>query len=207
MTKPTLEDFLASAAKWRGSHNGIAYELSWHGLSEYNSEGTWCYYLHLYSEQFYPEDWAKLRLERQDREFAGSFRRHYDYDSFPHLNAHGGWTFGEMNIYLGRDGREYEHVKIGCDYAHLWDGENGYWQGRAAVENDAKRSIDLLCEMFPRRRQKCGYSGKYDDPEHFYTARNGQIIHKSQRGQFSETHWPMWLPAGDEDKAAARVTP
>lgn len=200
MSKPTLEDFLKSAAKWRGEHNGIGYELSWHGMSDYSPEGTWCYYLHLSSEQFYADDWAKLRLPQEDKEFAGSFRRHFAYENFPELDAHGGWTFGEMSTHLGRDGKEYEQAKIGCDYAHLWDRESGFWQGREAVERDAKHSIDLLCEMFPRRRQRCGYSGRYDDPENFYTARNGAIVHNSRRAEFSESNWPMWQPV--EETAA-----
>lgn len=62
MSKPTLDDFLKSSARWIGDHRGISYELSWHGLSEYNEQGTWNWYLHLFSEQFNADDWAKLRL-------------------------------------------------------------------------------------------------------------------------------------------------
>lgn len=145
-----------------------------------------------------------VRLEREDKQLLGpNWHRHYNYDGFPDLDAHGGWTFGELDIYLGKDGKEYEHVKIGCDYAHLWDRESGYWHDREAIEQDAKRSIDLLCEMFPARRQRCGYSGKYDDPENFYTARNGKLIHNSHRGEFSDENWPQWQPADTEIGASA----
>jgi hypothetical protein len=123
--------------------------------------------------------------------------RHWSYDTFPDLDPHGGWTFGEMDTYLGRDGTEYEHVKVGCDYAHSWDRDSGYWQGREAVEQDAKHSIDLLCQMFPRRRERCSYSGRWDDPENFYTARNGARVHKSRRSEFSDDHWPLWQPADE----------
>lgn len=199
MAKPDLKDFLDSAAKWRGSHRGIAYELSWHGRSDYSPQGTWCYYIHINSEEFYADDWARLRLEREDKEFAGSWRRHYNYDAFPDLEAHCGWTFGEMSTYLGRDGTEYEQVKVGCDYAHLYDRESDFWHGRTDVERDAKRSIDLLCEMFPKRRLRCSYSGRYDDADQFYTARNGNIVHKSQQDKFDDG-WAAWRPA---DEAAA----
>lgn len=194
--KPTYDDLLSSAAQWRGEHNGIAYLLSWHGRSDYSPEGTWCYYLLPNSQQFYPEDWAKLRLNREDKQYfgEGSWHRHYDYDSFPDLDAHGGWTFGEMQTYLGKDGQEYEQVKVGCDYAHLWDRECGFAHGKSAIEHDAKKSIDLLCEMFPRRRQRCGYSGLFGDPEEFYTARNGAIVHKSYADKF-EDGWAAWRPA------------
>lgn len=199
MTKPTLDDFLSSAAKWRGSHRGVSYELSWHGMSDYSPQGTWCYYIIVNSEEFYADDWARLRLAREDKEYAGSWRRHFDYDAFPDLDAHCGWTFGEMDTYLGRDGKEYELVKVGCDYAHVYDRENDYWHDRAAVERDAKRSVDLLCEMFPRRRQRCAYSGRYDDADQFYTARNGFIIHNSQQDKLPDG-WVEWRPA---DEAAA----
>jgi len=193
--RPNLEDFLQAAATWKGEHNGIAYSLSWHGLSDYNSEGTWCYYLHLQQEQFYADDWAKLRLAREDKQTLGdSYHRHYRYDDFPDCDAHGGWTFGEMLTYLGKDGKEYEFIKVGCDYAHLWDCESGYWEGRSDVERDAKRSIDLLCQQFPRRRPRCSYSGKYDDADQFYTAVNGAMVHKSYADKFDDG-WKMWRPA------------
>ena len=151
-------------------------------MSDYSRQGAWCYYLMLRQEQFYPADWDRLRLKKEDKQLGGlSWHRHWTYDDFPDLDAHGGWTYGELTVYLGKDGQEYEHVKVGCDYAHLWDQEAGYWQGRADVEKDAKHSIELLCAMFPRRRERCGYSGKWDDPEKFYTARNGTRIHVSQR--------------------------
>lgn len=192
--KPLLEDFLGSAAKWQGEHNGISYELSWHGRSEYSPEGTWCWYITLRSQQFSTEDWLKLRLTREDKEFAGSWRRHWDYDSFPDLEAHGGWTFGEMNTYLGRDGKEYETIKVGCDYAHLWDRESGYYEGKQQIERDAKHSIDLFCQMFPGRRDRCDYCGIYDEPEGFYTARNGRRVHKSQEEKLRDGTWDGWLP-------------
>lgn len=194
---PTIDDFLESAAKWRGEHKGINYELSWHGRSEYSPQGTWCWYIFVTSQQFYPDDWAKLRLEKQDRQFTGvgSWHRHWTYDSFPDLDAHGGWTYGEQSSYLGKDGKEHELVKVGCDYSHLWDRESGYWQGRAEIESDAKCSIDKLLEMFPRRRLRCGYSGMFDDADQFYTARNGQTVHKTQHEKLIEHGWDGWLPA------------
>lgn len=196
---PTNEDFLDSCARWNGKHNGIRYELSWHGRSDYSPQGTWCYYIYVTSEEFFPEDWQLLRLSHEDKQLSpeSSYRRWFNYDDFPDLEPHGGWTFGEMDTYCGRDGTEQEQVKVGCDYAHLWDREGGYWQGRAAIEHDAKNSIDLLCKMFPNRRLCCAYSGKYDAADQFYTARNGAVVHKSQLSKFSEAEWPTWLPADD----------
>jgi len=194
---PSHDDFLDCSARWRGEHSGIAYELSWHGRSEHNPTGTWCYYLLLTEQQFSPEDWKRLRLEREDKQFFGgpNWHRHFDYDSFPDLKAHGGWTWGEMTVFLGRDGKEYEHVKVGCDYAHLWDREAGYPDTRSSVEFDAKQSIDILTRMFPNRRERCGYCGMYDESSQFYTAINGARVHQSQIGKLRETGWEKWLPA------------
>jgi hypothetical protein len=199
MARPTLEDFLSAGCRWHGTHRGIGYELAWHGQSDYNPQGTWCYYILVNSEQFYPDDWSKLRLEKEDKQYfgEGSFHRHYSYENFPDLDAHGGWTFGEMETYLGRDGKEHEQAKVGCDYAHAFDRDEGYWQGREAVERDAKHSIDLLCEQFPNRRERCGYSGKYDDADQFYTARNGKRIHKSQEAKLGEQGWKDWHPVDE----------
>lgn len=194
---PSHADFLECAAKWRGEHHGIAYELSWHGRSDYSPQGTWCYYLYLTEQQFSPEDWKRLRLAQEHKQFFGgeSWHRHYDYDAFPDLEAHGGWTYGEMTVFLGKDGKEYEQVKVGCDYAHLWDREMGFPECRATVQSDAKRSIDLLVEMFPNRRERCGYCGKYDEADQFYTAINGARVHRSQIDKLRETGWEKWMPA------------
>jgi hypothetical protein len=192
MAIPTNEEFLQSSARWRGTHHGIAYELSWHGRSEYSPQGTWCWYIFVTSEQFYPDDWAKLRLERQDRQLGESWHRHWAYENFPDVEPHGGWTFGEMNTFLARDGKEHEQVKVGCDYAHSWDRDGDYWQGKDAVERDVKRSIELLCERFPNRREKCAYSGRYDDSDKFYTAISGARVHVDREHEFTAGHWPTW---------------
>lgn len=177
--KPTLDQFLKCGARWHGEHLGISYELSWHGCSEYNPDGTWCWYIFVTSEQFYPDDWAKLRLEQKDSEFAGSWRSHWSYETFPDCDPHGEWTFGEMNSYLGRDGNKHERVKVGCDYAHSFDRDGGYWEGHDDVERDVKRSIGKFVAMFPTRRVKCAYSGKYDDPDKFYETNAGWFVHLS----------------------------
>lgn len=201
--KPTLEQFLESAARWDGEHLGIRYELSWHGYSaDYTPTGIWCWYIIVTQEQFHPDDWAKLRLERQDHDFNGSKRHHWSYETFPDCDPHGEWTFGEVTTYMGRDGADYERVKVGCDYNHLFDREGGYWEGHDDLERDVKRSIEKLAAMFPNRRPRCGYSGRYDDAANFYTAINGRLVHNSQREKFSTTEWPTWLPAEASEVSA-----
>lgn len=188
--KPSLEQFLASSARWNGEHLGISYELSWHGRSEFSPEGTWCWYLVLFQEQFYPEDWKRLRLERQDAESFGSWRRLYRYENFPDCDPHGEWTFGEMATYLGRDGTEYERIKVGCDYAHSFDRDGGYWEGHPDVKRDVERSIEKFLKMFPNRKVKCAYSGKWDDADKFFETNAGFKVHVSYEGKtFDHPNW------------------
>lgn len=194
MSIPSFEEFQDSHAEWSGAHMGIRYLLSWHGRSDYQRQGIWCWYLLLNQEQFYPDDWQRLRLEKQDREFAGSMHRHWDYDAFPDLEAHGGWTYGKMETYLGRDGREYEQVKVGCDYNHLWDHEGGYPHTKSAVEADVRLAIERLCREFPNRRQQCAYCGWYGEPSDFYENRHGKPTCHKHIETFKQDGWDGWLP-------------
>ena len=194
MTAPSLNDFIKSSARWHGTHLGIAYQIAWWGSTTYQPHGTWNWYILVNDEQFYSDDWDKLRLKKQDQNHGVSWYRHWSYEDFPDLNAHGGWTFGELKTYLGRDGKEHELVKVGCDYNHAFDRDMGYSDDFNSVERDVKRSIELLAEMFPRCRLKCAYSGKYGDAEEFYTATNGLTIHKSNLDKIKESGWEKWLP-------------
>src|SRR6185437_1078757 len=159
-------------------------------------QGIWCWYILLVEEQFYPDDWAALRLERQDSDSLGSWRRHWSYENFPDAEPHGGWTFGEQYIYLGRDGKEYERVKVGCDYAHSWDRDEGYWQGKSDIERDVKRSIETLLKMYPRRRVQCAYTGMWGEPDEFYTSANGPVL-KSKEEKLRADGWANWLPISE----------
>lgn len=69
-----------------------------------------------------------------------------------------------------------------------------YPHTKDSVEHDAKHSIDLLIEEFPRRWLRCAYSGKCDDPEIFYTAANGRIVRNSQVNKLRADGWLAWLP-------------
>lgn len=203
MSAPTLEQYReASNVTWRREHSGITYSASHHGISSYSPKGTWCFYIHLLEEQFQrPEDFALFDREPELTDSFGSFRERYDYDSVPDHGFHGGVTFYERNFYPDKKtGEPRKALKIGCDYAHLWDQEEGFWQGLEDVADEAKALIDKLVSAYPMM-ERCGYSGKYDTPDQFYTAGNGTRVHVSQAEKFSEDHWPMWLPAEPAEAA------
>lgn len=195
MSLPTYEQYRSGATTWKRDHLGVGYTLSHHGVSEYSPTGTWCFYIHLLEEQFVtPEDFARFDREPEIKEFAGSYREYYPYEDVPDYGFHGGITWYSRDLYVGRDGCRYKALKIGCDYAHSWDRDGGYWQGLDDVERDARGLIEKLVAAVPLK-ERCAYSGRYDLPEQFYTARNGCRVHVSQRDKFSETEWPTWLPA------------
>lgn len=198
MSIPTHEQYLKSAAVWRGEHKGVSYTLSHHGASDYSRAGTWCFYIHLTEEIFLsPKSFAAFDREPEVKQMtgAGSYYETYDYWSVPDHGFHGGITFYERTTYFGKfDGLPKKALKIGCDYAHSWDRDGGFWEGKDEVERDAKRLIDKLVIDHPVK-SRCSYSGILDAPEAFYTARNGSLVHHSQAGKFSESEWPTWLPA------------
>lgn len=203
MSLPTLEELRQGATTWKREHKGVGYSLSHHGVSDYSPQGTWCFYIHLLEPQFQSaEDFAKFNREPEVKEFAGSYRESYPYDDVPDYGFHGGITWYSRETYIDRDGLSRKALKIGCDYAHLWDREGGYWQGMDAVDADAKRLIDALVAEVPLK-VRCAYSGKLDMPDQFYTARNGARVHVSERGRFSEAEWPTWLPAEPQTDEAA----
>jgi hypothetical protein len=195
MSLPTLEQYRRGATTWRGEHKGVAYTLSHHGVSTYQTQGTWCFYIHLREEQFVaPEDFARFDRKPEVRESFGSFRENYPYEDVPDYGFHGGITWYSRDFYVGKNGQRYKALKIGCDYGHLWDEEGGHWQGHDDVERDARQLIEKLVADITLK-ERCGYCGKYGLPDEFYTARNGRRVHRSQVGQFSDERWASWLPA------------
>jgi hypothetical protein len=184
MSIPTYIEFQESAATWRGEFEGVSYELSWHSKSEYMDQGIWCWYLILFEEQFLLEDWKKLLLEKQDREFAGSWRRHWAYENFPDLGYE--WTFGEVRTHLCRDRVERNTVKVGIDHGHSWDRDNGYYEGKSYMEMEAKDAIKKFNSLFPNQNKKCAWSGIYDTPDKLFETNAGWLVHVSMENKLPD---------------------
>jgi len=195
MMKPELKDYQSGATTWKREYKGIMYTLSHNGISDYRPEGTWCFYIHLNDNLFINPDDFKLfdrEPEKKERSF-GSYGETYDYHSVPDYGFHGGITYYSTDSFMDKNGEQRKSLKIGCDYAHLWDEEGGYWQGLNDVDHDAKILIDELVSHHPVKL-RCQYSGLIDVPDNFYKARNGNMVHKSKLTEFSEDKWPTWLP-------------
>lgn len=196
MSLPSLEQYQSGSTTWKREYKGVSYTLSHHGISDYSPQGTWCFYVFVTSNMFINDaDFALFDREAELTELYGSYRENYDYYSVPDYGFHGGITWYSKERFIDKEGKEQTSLKIGCDYAHLWDRESGYWQGLDDIDRDVKALIDKLVEAHPVKL-RCGYCGKLDNPDQFYTAKNGAIVHKSQIEKIKENDglWEHWQP-------------
>lgn len=194
--KPTISDYYKSSATWRREHRNVTYNLSHHGISDYSPEGTWCYYLFLQRDMFQNADDFALfdKPAKVEPSFGDKLWQTYDYYDIPDLDFHGGVTWYSKEPYFDRaTGLDEYALKIGCDYAHSWDRDGGFWQGIEEIARDAMRSINILADTYPLN-DRCKYSGILDAPENFYTAVNGSRVHKSQADKI-DPQWEGWKPA------------
>lgn len=190
---PSYEELLHGSTRWRLEHKGVSYLLNHHGYrngGEFSfSEphpGTWCFYL-LLPEQMYPHRWADFAVTRKEN----GYECHgpaWDHDWF-----HSGITWSSSEPYWCRKTeRLWDGAKVGCDYNHLWDGEAGYPDTFESVKRDAQRAVDALLTAHPDRRLKSGYSHRWGEPDDFYTAINGALVHKEDEIPDS---YDKWQPA------------
>lgn len=197
MALPSLEQYRKAAAKWNRTYLGVNYELSHHGVSDYQPQGTWCFYIFIQENMFLnDEDFKLFDCEGQIKDTlgSGSFWETYDYYKVPDYGFHCGITWYSKDSFIDKEtGNRLASLKIGCDYSHLWDQEGGYWQGLDDVEADVKKLIEELVRNHPLK-WRCAYSGKLGKPEDFYIAANDATIHNSHIEKLKENGWEQWLP-------------
>ncbi len=189
--KPTYEEALKGTMQWRDNYKDIGILLSFHGYreGEFQSAGTWCYYLLIDERMFNSKDWKKMWFKPVMYDWGMS----HEYHHFPDVDFHGGITFYEQGKqYDHKTGKKFKTLKVGCDYAHLWDSERGYPDYYDSVLFDAKHSVTKLLEFFPDVKWRCAYSGIWDDKENFYVAKNGKRIHNSMKDDIT---WDDWKAA------------
>lgn len=197
MATPDYKTLLRGATTWREKHGGVQISLNHHAYrdgTEYEGcspePGIWCYYLHLTEEMFRPEDWARLLMPERVHDWGVS----HDTDAFPDLDFHGGITFYEVRGGWSKKKKaKVGNIKVGCDYAHSWDRDSGYYQNYDDVLKDAQHSVDKLLRQFPDRMACCDYSGVWGEPAEFYEAVNGRTVHRSYADTFDDG-WKAWRP-------------
>lgn len=164
----------------RGEHEDVSYEIVNHSRSKFDlhamsmrpSSGTWCYYVMVNEAMLPPELFAEFWLDPSHVEphRSGFPRISYDYYGarFAQVDWHGGVTFYEKSG--GIDGAR-RYVKIGCDFAHLWDEDCEY--DLAHVETEAKATINQLMALYSFNR-RCPYYGSYH-PASEMVEHNGRL--------------------------------
>jgi len=154
---------------WAQEYRGVLIEIAHHGLADGNAtpgmnddNGIWNYYLCLAEDLFQDNEFEDfwLPLEKMERD-----RAVYDYstDLLCSLDFHGGITFYEKHLRVDTNRR---WVKLGCDYAHLYD-EPRY--EKEEVWRDACNSVDKLRRVYSNMNLRCIRNGKC------YNADEGEI--------------------------------
>lgn len=204
--RPSLDDYAAANATWTGRHKSVFWKVSHHAISGFRPEGIWCFYVNFDERMFQnPEDWKLFDLPVQVKDgFSGRLWEHFPYDDIPELPWHSGATYGKRHSEFNPDtGARYTVIEVGCDYGHVWDEENDFWQGRKEVTADAIALIEEFIRRFPQK-EICAYCGKMGMPDDFYTARNGSRVLRSQLSELPEGR-TMWRPAEENADASQEV--
>jgi hypothetical protein len=134
-------------------YRGISVEIN-HPHGNYR----WTYYLHLPLERFADESLRSRLWLRAKKSSISPKRKYFHTSKLPVLNNiywHGGITWYSQEI---QDGSKC--IKVGCDYDHLWNHEQGYPESLNWVINDAKHSIDDLHDWGTTYLLWCGGNGE-----------------------------------------------
>lgn len=192
--KPCYEEFLRGATRWSLTHEGVNYQLNFHGYREDETKngffleghpGTWCYYL-IIPEQMYPHRWSDFACVRNEN----GFEHHgpgFEDDMFD-----SGITWSSSEPYWDRKlNRQFDASKVGCDYAHLWHREMGYPDTFESVKSDAINTVNKFLRAHPDYHLRSRWSGVYGLKEEFYTAINGALVHKTDE---IPENYDLWKP-------------
>lgn len=177
--KPTYEELLSGATRWMFSHkSGLSYELVFHGYREPSVDcreghpGIWNYYLTV-PEMMFPHRWDDFKCIRNKHGFFDPT------DAWERVYFDSGISFCETtSVYARKEGRMVDVSKVGCDYSHLWNAEQGYPDTFASVKSDAERTVRDFLSKHPDGNARSGYSHRWDLPEKFYEAKNGAMVHR-----------------------------
>ena len=152
---------------WDGEYRNVRFEIvKWQlGGDSPSSFPCWNYYLYLPIEQIPPEFHKYFILTGKYEKMTAESREWLSYDYMgtsyiSDLDWHGGIAFYEKH----QDGEgKVDMVKLGCDYAHYFDEQEGYPYTIEYVLMECKQSIDKLHELIPNLKVSCRWNGKYYD--------------------------------------------
>lgn len=147
---------------WRGAYRDICWEINKmpsDGISDFHN-GRWTFYLWIYLDQIPEEFHDELWLTPYEVDDKGRAFYRYDTPLIDSIEWHCGCTWYSKEH--GHDG-SYRVVKIGCDYQHAWD--VGQFYNEQIVYQDVRIAIDSLHRAAPGIKARCGYCGRWEDPE------------------------------------------
>ncbi|MDD5591574.1 MAG: hypothetical protein PHY18_06615 [Dehalococcoidales bacterium] len=168
---------------WNGEYRGVKFEIvNWRlGGDVLGSHPCWNYYLFLPIEQI-PEEYHKYfvlegKYERMSPDGRAWLNYNYTGTSYiSDLEWHGGITFYEKAL----DGEgKLIGVKLGCDYVHYFDEQDGYPYNVDYVYMETKQSIDKLHLLIPNMKVRCQWDGKYYDKSDCEEVKYGWMAKKN----------------------------
>lgn len=113
-----------------------------------NPEGKtmWNYYVFIFKDETSPDVWEKVIAGE-----VGVGGWNYFASALANCDWHNGITFGERVVPNEFTPRLREHVKLGCDYNHIWDEGRCYTFEMVAADaqvtvEDIKLTIKALAE-------------------------------------------------------------
>ncbi len=131
---------------WSGIHRGIPYEIAHWGLGTMNNgKGAWNAYIILHEMRV--ENFEVLWKPNTRQKWTPTSRERLavDYMDGPLHSApwHCGITYwsSDNDAFPG-----HRHMKIGCDYNHLWDEEAGHFEDLDQVLRELLAVIDYLID-------------------------------------------------------------
>lgn len=172
------------STKFSGSHKGIQFLISHHGVSDHQPDGIWCYYILVHEDQL-PEEYKALFIlppvfddkKRLSHDYMGSMLNDFDW--------HHGITYYSKEG--GADG-EPVMIKIGCDYNHYWDEGSSY--SEITLEYDVKNSIEKMLEAFPEIMVRSRYYGGYFKASEGEFKEGGGFVSFEELKRWSVEHPP-----------------
>jgi hypothetical protein len=164
-----VKEKLERSEIWRGMQDDLQYEISHHSLESNNGKGVWCYYVYVPADALSPEDFERLWLKPTG---SHSWGPSYDEYSLPIANCewHGGITYYEKTQLADSDRRS---IKIGCDFNHYFDHEDGLPYSVDRVAFEARATITAMREAMKFKRRD-SWVGGWDYPENM-TEHEGQF--------------------------------
>ena len=156
----TFEEAQAAHMRWNGKHKGVTWEVSYWGVGQFNDgHGMWNRYIFI-PEEMIPDEFDQFWLPPYEWGITETKHISYRYEDtkLADLEWNGGATFYEKKG--GIDGQP-RLIKIGCDYGHVWDAEQGYPYSLSHVRHDAMITCWAFRKMFPASLYRCSHNGKW----------------------------------------------